>query len=145
MLLSYEAAAWISKVLQKQIHIYILFILFQLLLCLVPCTPHASWPMKPINGGKLPQSFLTLANLNPMSGGDLPKQSYNLGIIIILLLFFFFWDLLKEVESSLRTNWDCLASLKCRTPCRNRHDYRLNHPHGRQDRPKTTRVKAKSL
>ena len=45
----------------------------------------------------------------------------------------FFLDLLKEVESSLRTNRDCLASLKCRTPCQNRHDYRLNHPQGRQD------------
>ena len=37
------------------------------------------------------------------------------------------------MESSLRTNRDCLASLKCRTPCQNRHDYRLNHPQGRPD------------
>ena len=58
--------------------------------------------------------------------------------------YFFFKDLLKEGESSLRTNRDCLASLKCRTPCQNRHDYRLNHP-PRKTRPKTTRVKAKSL
>ena len=56
----------------------------------------------------------------------------------------FFLDLLKEVESSLQTNRDCLASLKCRTPCQNRHDYRLNHP-PRKTRPKATRVKAKSL
>ena len=55
-----------------------------------------------------------------------------------------FLDLLKEVESSLQTNRDCLASLKCRTPCQNRHDYRLNHP-PRKTRPKTTQVKAKSL
>ena len=57
--------------------------------------------------------------------------------------FNFFLDLLKEVESSLRTNRDCLASLKCRTPCQNRHDYRLNHP-PRKTRPKTTRVKARA-
>ena len=50
---------------------------------------------------------------------------------------YFFLDLLKEVESSLWTNRDCLASLKCRTPCQNRHDYRLNHP-PRKTRPKTT-------
>ena len=54
-----------------------------------------------------------------------------------IFFFFFFLDLLKEVESSLRTNRDCLASLKCRTPCQNRHDYRLNHP-PRKTRPKTT-------
>ena len=41
------------------------------------------------------------------------------------------------MESSLRTNRDCLASLKCRTPCQNRHDYRLNHP-PRKTRPKRT-------
>ena len=62
----------------------------------------------------------------------------------LLYFFFFFLDLLQEVESSLRTNRDCLASLKCRTPCQNRHDYRLNHP-PRKTRPKTTWVKAKSL
>ena len=44
----------------------------------------------------------------------------------------------------LELNRDCLASLKCRTPCQNRHDYRINH-HPRKSRPKTTRVKAKSL
>ena len=55
----------------------------------------------------------------------------------IFFFFFFFLDLLKEVESSLRTNRDCLASLKCRTPCQNRHDYRLNHL-PRKTRPKTT-------
>ena len=60
------------------------------------------------------------------------------------LFYLFFLDLLKEVESSLRTNRDCLASLKCRTPCQNRHYYRLNHP-PRKTRPKTTQVKAKSL
>ena len=47
------------------------------------------------------------------------------------------------MESSLRTNRDCLASLKCRTPCQNRHDYRLTHP-PRKTRPKTTRVKARA-
>ena len=57
--------------------------------------------------------------------------------ISCFFFFFFFLDLLKEVESSLRTNRDCLASLKCRTPCQNRHDYRLNHP-PRKTRPKTT-------
>ena len=57
--------------------------------------------------------------------------------LAVFFFFFFFLDLLKEVESSLRTNRDCLASLKCRTPCQNRHDYRLNHP-PRKTRPKTT-------
>ena len=37
-----------------------------------------------------------------------------------------------------------LTNLKCRTPCQNRHDYRLNHT-PRKTRPKTTWVKAKSL
>ena len=32
--------------------------------------------------------------------------------VVLLVYIFFFWDLLKEVESSLRTNRDCLASLK---------------------------------
>ena len=54
---------------------------------------------------------------------------------------FFFLNLLKEVESSLRTNRDSLASLKSRTPCQNRHDYRLNHPQGRQDQKNTSKGK----
>ena len=46
------------------------------------------------------------------------------------------------MESSLRTNRDCLASLKCRTPCQNRHDYRLNYP-PRKTRPKNNMSKGK--
>ena len=81
-----------------------------------------------------------------MSGNSLNKIEPLNTLILSLVtkksiefffFFFFFLDLLKEVESSLRTNRDCLASLKCRTPCQNRHDYRLNHP-PRKTRPKTT-------
>ena len=46
------------------------------------------------------------------------------------------------MESSLRTNRDCLASLKCRTPYQNRHDYRLNHP-PKEDKTKDNTSKGK--
>ena len=55
--------------------------------------------------------------------------------LIMPITVSFFWDLLKEVESSLRTNRDCLASLKCRTQT---EQTRLptkprKYPQGRQD------------
>ena len=69
--------------------------------------------------------------------------------VLIYKKYLKFWGISNPVRSiffrsSLRTNRDCLASLKCRTPCQNRHDYRLDHPQGRQDQ-KTTQVKANSL
>ena len=74
-------------------------------------------------------------------------QKLDLSVFVYLEKFqpwyirsFFFEDLLKEVESSLQTNKDCLASLKCWTPCQNRHDYQLNHP-PRKTRPKTCLLK----
>ena len=53
--------------------------------------------------------------------------------------FFFFLDLLKEVESSLRTNRDCLASLKCRTPCQ----LLLTKPPPKEDKTKNNMSKGK--
>ena len=61
---------------------------------------------------------------------------------IAFILDYFFNSNTRRWNHSLRNNWDCVAYLKCWTPCRkdmtfvfseHRHDYRIKHPLGRQD------------
>ena len=81
----------------------------------------------------------------------LPSEKYkrtqrSLGLRPVDFFFFFFFEILsKRWNQSLRTDWDCMASLKCRTPCRKKQTWLPTKTPPRKTRPKTTWIKAKSL
>ena len=59
---------------------------------------------------------------------------------MLLLLFIFFEIFSRMWNHNLRTNWDCIASLKCRTPCRKKQTWLPTRTPPRKTRPKTTWV-----
>ena len=56
----------------------------------------------------------------------------------LLVHFFFFFEIhSRRWNHSLRTDWDCMASLKCRTPCRKTQTWLPTKTPPRKTRPKT--------
>ena len=77
----------------------------------------------------------------------IPKYLFQV-IYIYIYIYIFFFRSTQGGEITiygLRTNWDCIASLKCRTPCPEKPTWLSTKTPPMMTRPKTTWVKEKSL